>query len=121
MRTVIRNGNIFDTETMDFTGEQTLVIEDGRIVSIGDDVAVSDQDIDAGGQFVMPGFIDGHVHFRLMTLNFRRLARATEVEYGIVMAQLSKKMLQRGFTAVRDTGGDLTGLLFRSSQGVMVR
>lgn len=117
MRTVIRNGNLFDTAALDFTGERTLVIEDGRIVDIDASQARGDQEIDAAGAYIMPGFIDSHVHFRLMTLNFRRLARATEVEFGVVMAQLSQQMLRRGFTAVRDTGGDLSGLLRAVSHG----
>lgn len=35
MRTVIENGTIFDTDTLAFTGEACLVIEDGRIVQVG--------------------------------------------------------------------------------------
>jgi imidazolonepropionase-like amidohydrolase len=111
MRTVIRNGQVFDTASLDFAGERTVVIEDGRIVDMDGGQVRGDLEIDAGGAYVMPGFIDSHVHFRLMTLNFRRLASCTEVEFGIVMAQLSRRMLERGFTSVRDTGGDLRGLL----------
>ena len=117
MRTVIRNGQVFDTASLDFAGERTVVIEDGRIVDMDGGQVRGDQDIDAGGAYVMPGFIDSHVHFRLMTLNFRRLASCTEVEFGIVMAQLSRRMLERGFTSVRDTGGDLRGLLRAVSYG----
>jgi dihydroorotase (multifunctional complex type) len=41
-------------------------IEDGRIVSIGNDVNLprADEIIDAGGKIVLPGMIDMHVHFR---------------------------------------------------------
>jgi imidazolonepropionase len=42
-----------------------LRIEDGRIAEIGpmmDSPAASDQDIDARGQVVMPGFVDCHTH-----------------------------------------------------------
>lgn len=110
MRTIIRNGNIFDVESLEFAGERTLAIEDGRIVD-DDGSGAADIEIDARGKFVLPGFVDAHVHFRLGTLNFRRLAAWTEVEFGIVMARLSRQMLERGFTAVRDTGGDLSGLM----------
>jgi imidazolonepropionase-like amidohydrolase len=112
MRSVIRNGQIFDTESLAFVGEQTVVIENGRIAALGEaGAARSDYEIDARGAFLLPGFIDAHVHFRLATLDFRKLASWTEVEFGIAMARLSKATLQRGFTSVRDTGGDLTGLL----------
>lgn len=111
MRTVIRNGNVFDSDALEFVGARVLVIEDGRIVDDDASTATGDREIDAAGRFVMPGFVDAHVHFRLTTLNFRRLARWTEVEFGIVMARLARQTLERGFTSVRDTGGDLRGLL----------
>jgi len=117
MRTVIRNGQIFDTATLNFAGERTLVIEDGRIVDDDGGSAAGDVEIDAAGCFVLPGFIDAHVHFRLTTLNFRRLAHWTEVEFGLVMARLSRQTLERGFTAVRDTGGDLRGLIRAVASG----
>lgn len=111
MRTIIRNGNVFDTSKLDFAGERTLVIEDGRVVDDDGGAANGDLEIDAAGAFVLPGLVDAHVHFRLTTLNFRSLSRWSEVEFGIVMARLSRAMLERGFTAVRDTGGDLSGLM----------
>lgn len=111
MRTIIRNGVVFDTDALDFSGERTLVIEDGRIVDADASAATGDREIDAAGLFVMPGFIDAHVHFRLTTLNFRSLSRWSEVEFGIVMARLARDTLRRGFTSVRDTGGELRGLL----------
>ncbi len=112
MRVIIRNGQVFDTASLDFTGERTLSIEDGRF-SADEDSPVSDGDreIDARGAYVLPGFIDAHVHFRLATLDFRKLASWTEVQFGIAMARLAKQTLERGFTSVRDTGGDLTGLI----------
>lgn len=116
MKTVIRNGNIFDTGTLDFTGEATVVLADGKIASIGDEPAGSidgdiDQEIDARGQFVLPGLIDAHVHLRIATMNFAKLASWTEVQFGIAMARLARETLERGFTSVRDTGGELGGLI----------
>ena len=111
-RTVIRNGTVLDTETMTYTENQTLVIEDGVIVDLADsDAGRADVEIDARGRFVLPGLIDGHVHFRLATLNFHALASWSEVQFGIVMAGLAKSTVERGFTTVRDLGGDVNGLM----------
>ena len=111
-RVAIRNGRLFDTATLDFVGERTVVIEDGVIVSVDEaSDATADRVIEARGAYLLPGFIDAHVHFRLATLDFRKLASWTEVEFGIAMARLAQATLARGFTSVRDTGGDLTGLL----------
>lgn len=111
MRLVIENANVFDTEALSFAGEATIVCEDGRIVAVGERPGAADQTIDARGRYALPGFIDAHVHFRLATLNFSRLNRWSEVEFGIVMARLSSETLERGFTTVRDLGGDVTGLI----------
>lgn len=112
MRTVIRNGNLLDTGAMTIVGEQTVVIEDGVVASVGEEPAGNaDVTIDAGGAFVLPGFIDAHVHFRLATMDFRRIAQWSEVEFGIVMARLARETLARGFTTVRDLGGEVSGLM----------
>jgi imidazolonepropionase-like amidohydrolase len=112
MRLIIRNAQLFDTPSLDFIGERNIVIEDGRIASIDEsDPQTGEHEIDARGAYALPGFIDAHVHFRLTTLDFRKLAGWTEVQFGIAMARLARETLARGFTAVRDTGGDLSGLL----------
>ncbi|XOV82099.1 MAG: amidohydrolase family protein [bacterium] len=108
-KTVIRGGSIFDPHTMDITANEALVIEDG-LVSGANDASGADIELDADGQFLMPGFIDAHVHFRLATLNFAQLSHWTEVQFGIAMAKLSQQTLARGFTTVRDLGGDVVGL-----------
>lgn len=118
-RTVIANGIVLDTDTMDFAGERAVVIDDGVIVEVADRYNGSaDRTIDAAGQFVMPGFIDGHVHFRLATMNFRALSNMSEVEFGIRMAALATATVERGFTTVRDLGGDVTGLVRSIAKGV---
>lgn len=107
--TVIRGGSRFDTRTMSIVPNDALVIHNGKITDSSDNQN-ADIEIDASGQFLLPGFIDAHVHFRLATLNFPQLSRWTEVEFGIAMAKLSEATLKRGFTTVRDLGGDIVGL-----------
>ncbi len=110
MRLLIRNARRLDTATMTIAEDGPLIAEDGVIVSIGE-AGAADLEIDAKGAFMLPGFIDGHVHFRLATLDFARLQRWSEVEYGIAMMRLAKETLARGFTTVRDLGGDVEGLM----------
>lgn len=118
MRTVISNGTVLDTPTMEFVGQRDVVIDDGIIVEVSDSYSgSSDVRVDASGKFVVPGLIDGHVHFRLCTMNFRRLATMTEVEFGIRMATLARETVERGFTTVRDLGGDVTGLVQAIERG----
>lgn len=67
---------------------------------------------------MLPGFIDAHVHFRLTTLDFHKLAKWSEVEFGIAMARLAKETVHRGFTTVRDLGGDVEGLILAIKAGM---
>jgi imidazolonepropionase-like amidohydrolase len=118
MRLVIKNAHVFDTPRMEFSGESTIVVDNGLIASIsGKPPTDADMTIDAVGQYALPGFIDGHYHFRLVTMDFHALLHWSEVEYGIVMARLARETLARGFTTVRDLGGDVNGLLHAFSVG----
>src|SRR6266545_2573301 len=47
----------------------TLVVRDGRVAAIvreGEDAGTPDRAIDADGRYVLPGFIDPHVHFGIL-------------------------------------------------------
>lgn len=118
MRTVVENGVVLDTSAMEFVGERSVVIDDGVIVDVDERYSgPADQVVDAAGKFVVPGMIDGHVHFRLATMDFRLLVGMSEVEFGIRMAGLARDTVERGFTTVRDLGGDVTGLIRAIDRG----
>jgi imidazolonepropionase-like amidohydrolase len=117
VRLRVDNAHCLDTRTMTFSSETSLLAEGGAIVALGER-ARADVAIDARGGYLLPGFIDAHVHFRLTTLNFAKLARWTEVEFGIAMAKLAGETLRRGFTTVRDLGGDVEGLLQAIASGM---
>ena len=120
MSLVIRNAHVLDPETLEFGDPSAVVVDEGRIVDIEPGRAPSaEHDVDAAGAYLLPGFIDAHVHFRLTTLDFRKLATWSEVEFGIAMARLAHATLARGFTSVRDTGGDLRGLLRAIDAGMI--
>lgn len=62
MHTFIKNGIIVDPKNRIFS-QQNLVIEDGKIsfLTMRDDIQ-SDLTVDASGKYVVPGFIDIHMH-----------------------------------------------------------
>jgi len=118
MRTIIRNGAVLDTSTMTFSDASDVAIEDGVIVDVGRSLSTkADVAIDAQGRYVMPGLIDAHVHFRLATMDFRSLLAWSEVEFGVVMARLARETVERGFTTVRDLGGEVSGLISAIQHG----
>ena len=64
MRILIKNGHVIDPGTK-LDGIRDVLIEDDKIVRVdGSITEPADQLIDAEGMYVMPGFIDLHVHFR---------------------------------------------------------
>lgn len=66
--TIYTNARIW-TGNADQPWAEALAVLDGSILAVGDRVEVealqgaSTEKIDLGGRFVMPGFIDNHVHF----------------------------------------------------------
>ena len=121
MITVIANGSILDSRALGYSVEGDVVIEDGVIRQVGGrHSGAADVIVDARGKYVMPGLIDAHVHFRLATMNFARLTAWTEVEFGIAMARLARETVGRGFTTVRDLGGDTQGLRRAIDSGMVV-
>lgn len=64
MKIVIKKGYVLDPST-NRDGIYDILIEDDKIVKVASDLEQADaQVIDAEGKYVMPGFIDLHVHLR---------------------------------------------------------
>lgn len=109
----ILNGNVLDTELMELVGERHITLLEGRIVDVSESIPSGHADlvIDARGKNVLPGFIDGHVHHVITTMDFARLVKLSPVELALGMAKLAEAAVMRGFTTVRDTGGHVSGLV----------
>ena len=59
---IIRNGTIVDgTGNTRFTGD--VAIKDRLIAQVGTVSGDATEEIDAGGKFVTPGFVDIHTHY----------------------------------------------------------
>lgn len=111
--TYIRAGNVFDGET--FLGPQVVVVRNGRIEAVeesGFRIPAGASVIDATDATVMPGLIDGHVHFmeppKPYTDNIERYGQGRlEAEAMSVFANSRRHLLLNGVTATADMGGSL--------------
>lgn len=64
MRLLIKNGHVVDPENR-VDEVRDVLLEDDRIIKVEEHISESaDEVIDAAGMYVMPGFIDLHVHLR---------------------------------------------------------
>ena len=89
MSILIKGGRIIDPDTkLDGIGD--LLIEDGKIAEVGKKIEKkADTVLDAKGCFVMPGFIDMHVHLRDPGLTWKE-----DIETG------SRAAARGGFTTI---------------------
>lgn len=107
--TYIHAGTVLAVPGESALDEQTIIVEDGKIVSIESGFLVDKQahTIDLSDMFVLPGLIDSHVHLR----GDRESGKADDIvrlESGDVALQAAahaKTTLMAGFTAVQDVGG----------------
>lgn len=61
MRLLIKNAHLVNADKI---VEADLLVENGKITSIGKNLKGADKEIDAKGKHVFPGFIDLHTHLR---------------------------------------------------------
>jgi len=98
-----------------------ILVQDGRIVSISSaPSAVSDDSrIDAGGAYVCPGLIDGHVHLFLDAGSAPRASFLNgDDEAKLQIATRNAALaISAGITTVRDCGGP-AHLVFRFQESV---
>ena len=73
MTTLLKNGKVVNV-FIDRIEEADVLIEDGRIIGVGD-YDTADTVVDLEGRYVCPGFIDGHIHIESTMLLPRELAK----------------------------------------------
>ena len=71
MSLLIKNGHVIDPE-INLDMVRDVLIQDDRIVRVDENISdAADEVIDANGMYVMPGFIDLHVHLRDPGLTYK--------------------------------------------------
>ncbi|HZD11165.1 MAG TPA: dihydroorotase family protein [Candidatus Binatia bacterium] len=84
---VVRNGVVVTPET---TVEGGVAIEDGIIVAVGSALPDGEKELDAQGNYIFPGLLDPHVHFRDPGLTYKEdfTTGSTAAVYGGVTSVL---------------------------------
>ncbi|MEM7170152.1 MAG: amidohydrolase family protein [Pseudomonadota bacterium] len=103
----IRNGQVYDVHAGKFSA-QDIEVEEGRIVELGRAAQSGPDDVDMEGAYILPGFIDCHVHICVNTDSpnannpWRDSLPGTVAIYA---ARGAERMLRCGITTARDVGG----------------
>ncbi len=97
----LRNATVVDSEGV---VESDVAIENEKIVSVGD-APDADRELDATGQYVVPGLIDAHVHLMLDGRpDSSSVHRETPTALAYTAAANLRDALRAGVTTVRDLG-----------------
>ncbi len=117
---VIHAGHVLDVKTGKLLSDQTLVIEDGKIVSVGDSAAAKKPanalHIELPNATVLPGLIDAHTHLTSdPTFGYQELGISIPRE-ALIGAKNARITLEAGFTTVRNVGANgFTDVALRDS------
>jgi len=107
------NVNVFDGKSDKLAEGMSVLVEGNLIKKVAKGDIEADANatvVDGGGRTLMPGLIDGHVHF-MINDDYGRIEtdrEITDIVYNSVI--VARRALMDGFTTVRDMGGPTFGL-----------
>ena len=107
-RILVTNVNVFDGVHENLMEGANVLIEDNLIASVSTDPVEADGAtvIDGGGRTMIPGLIDVHWHTSYCCASQSTVITGDILEIAIRGAIGAERTLMRGFTTVRDVGGN---------------
>jgi imidazolonepropionase-like amidohydrolase len=110
--TIFRNGQLVDGSGPKSSGRVDVLVDNGKIEAVSGERIEKDgaAEFDLAGKTIMPGLIDCHMHPFLTDMNLMKLE---DTPVSLVTAQASvvlNRLLDRGFTTIRDAAGGDWGL-----------
>jgi imidazolonepropionase-like amidohydrolase len=110
-RTIVKAGHLLDVKSGKMLSGQAIVIDGGKIVSVGPagDVksSAADHVIDLPNATLLPGLIDAHTHLTMnpQDVGYEGLAISVP-RSALAGAKNARLTLEAGFTTVRNVGAD---------------
>ena len=120
-KTIIHAGNLVDTASGKVLEAQSVVVEDDRITAVVSGYLEEDGAtvIDITGGYVMPGFMDMHVHLDGELdppASYSEDFYMSSADKALRSTIYARRTLDAGFTTVRDLGtGDIESSALRDA------
>jgi imidazolonepropionase-like amidohydrolase len=119
-KTYLHCGNLMDVQTGNVLSQKTIVISENKIIEIQNGYvsgAAEDKIIDLKDKYVLPGFIDMHVHIESESSPKTYINKFTlnDADVAFQSSVYAKKTLMAGFTTVRDLGGTGVNIALRNA------
>ncbi len=108
MITIIKGGRLLDCVGASPLENASIIVEGGTIKEVCQSEVPTPRDatvINAGGKTVMPGLIDAHDHLAVTTNDMGAMFFDPPLYTALRLKAQLEKILQAGFTTVRDGGG----------------
>ncbi|RLQ20662.1 amidohydrolase family protein [Seongchinamella sediminis] len=120
--TLITNADVFDGVNEKLIKDTDVLIEGNLIRQIGRDMEVPADAIviDAAGRTMIPGLIDTHWHMTMAEIPQTAILFGDMSEVAIRGALASEPTLLRGFTTVRNLGGNTFAIKKLIDEGTLV-
>ncbi len=121
---IVKNATIIDGTGADPVPNGFVVVENDRIKEVGSgepgNLPSTACSIDCGGQTLLPGLIDAHVHLGAVDANIIEQQRIYHASLLVVKTlKIMAQTLDQGFTTVRDAGGVDPGFREAVDQGLV--
>jgi len=110
-KVLITDVNIFDGNSEKLSSSMSVLIEGNKITKIAATIPASEdmKVIEGGGRTLLPGFIDIHAHLHLNTGAVELLYAPGDYHTALALHE-AENTLMRGFTTMRDVGGNVFGV-----------
>jgi len=118
---LITNANVFDGKNEKLATGMSVLVEGNKIAKIAKSIPApaGATVIDAKGKTLMPGLTDAHWH---SMFNFWPISKVMTADFGLLSIAASKatrETLMRGFTTVRDVGGNVFPISRATDSGLI--
>lgn len=117
-QTLFRNVRVFDGHGDRLSGPVNVLTQGELIkdISSNSEAEPSTRVIEGGGRTLMPGLIDAHVHLQWNQPPYAFMTSRPDYIAALALRE-AEATLMRGFTSVRDTGGNILGLVRALDEG----